>query len=171
MSSAYPVESVDPTVLRTVLGHFPSGVTVVTGHDDARPLGLTCQSFSSLSLDPPLVVVLISRSSKTWPKIGATGGFCVNVLSHHQEQLSAQFARSGYDKYAGVAWQPSLSRRPILDEATAWVDCAIHDIHDGGDHLIVVGRVLELGATEGRLSPLVFFRGRYTFVQHHESAT
>lgn len=167
MSVATRVEAIDPARLRTVLGHFPSGVTVVTGHDATRPHGFTCQSFSSLSLDPPLVVVLVSRGSKSWPPIAATGGFCVNVLSRHQRFLSAQFARSGTDKFAGVAWRPAASGRPVLSKATAWVDCAVEDIHSGGDHLIVVGRVLELRAESTR-SPLLFFRGAYADVDPKE---
>jgi 3-hydroxy-9,10-secoandrosta-1,3,5(10)-triene-9,17-dione monooxygenase reductase component len=155
--------------MRTVLGHFPSGVTIITGHEGENPLGLTCQSFSSLSLDPPLVVVLVARSSKSWPKIAATGGFCVNVLSHGQRDLSARFARSGSDKYAGISWYPCSHGRPVLEKATAWVDCAIEHTYDGGDHLIVVGRVLELQAADAALTPLVFFRGLYTHV-HHENA-
>jgi flavin reductase (DIM6/NTAB) family NADH-FMN oxidoreductase RutF len=170
MSSVPGVAPVDETALRSVLGHFPSGVTVITGHDGTDPLGLTCQSFSSLSLDPPLIVILVSRASKTWPKIAATNGFCVNVLSNHQQHLSAQFARSGADKYAGVAWRAAASGRPVLDEATAWVDCSVHAIHDGGDHLIVVGHVRELAATESRRSPLVFLRGEYTHVAHRDAA-
>jgi 3-hydroxy-9,10-secoandrosta-1,3,5(10)-triene-9,17-dione monooxygenase reductase component len=170
MAAIPAVRSVEPVLFRSVLGHFPSGVTVVTGHDGARTLGFTCQSFSALSLDPPLVVVLVSRASTSWPVIAETAGFCVNVLSRHQKSLSAQFARSGTDKYAGVAWHATGSGRPVLDDATAWVDCALDATHDGGDHLIVVGRVLDLGAADDTPSPLVFFRGGYTHTDHGESA-
>lgn len=149
----------DPTAMRDVLGHFPSGVTIVTGTTVDGPSGFTCQSFSSLSLDPPLVLVLPGRSSSSWPRIEATGRFCVNVLAEDQGELSTTFARSGADKFAGVPWRPSGFGSPILEGATAWIDCALHAVHDGGDHLIVVGAVHDLDATG--TAPLVFHRGTY----------
>jgi 3-hydroxy-9,10-secoandrosta-1,3,5(10)-triene-9,17-dione monooxygenase reductase component len=151
--------STDPTTMRAVLGHFPSGVTIVTGAVAGVPAGFTCQSFSSLSLDPPLVLILPGRNSSSWPKIEATGRFCVNVLAHDQQDLSTTFARSGTDKFAGVAWTPSALGSPILAGATAWIDCTLYDCHDGGDHIIVVGAVHDLAAEEA--PPLVFHRGAY----------
>lgn len=145
---------------RTVLGHFPSGVTVVTGMTPTGPAGFTCQSFSSLSLDPPLVVMLPSRTSSSWPAIADTGRFCVNVLAEHQEHLSGSFARSGTNKYSGVDWRPSPAGSPVLDGACAWIDCCIEQIHPGGDHLIVVGAVTDLDA-DGVHAPLLFHRGGY----------
>jgi 3-hydroxy-9,10-secoandrosta-1,3,5(10)-triene-9,17-dione monooxygenase reductase component len=152
-------EGTDPSTMRQVLGHFPSGVTIVTGTTTDGPAGFTCQSFSSLSLDPPLVLVLPGRSSSSWPRIEATGRFVVNVLSAEQEELSTTFARSGGDKFAGVEWHPSGLGSPILDGATAWIDCTLHAVHDGGDHLIVIGAVHDLGAPGD--PPLVFHRGGY----------
>jgi 3-hydroxy-9,10-secoandrosta-1,3,5(10)-triene-9,17-dione monooxygenase reductase component len=151
--------STDPTTMRAVLGHFPSGVTIVTGAVDGVPAGFTCQSFSSLSLDPPLVLILPGRSSSSWPRIEATGRFCVNVLAQDQGALSTTFAMSGTDKFAGVDWRPSALGSPILAGATAWIDCTLHASHDGGDHLIVVGAVHDLAA--GEAPPLVFHRGAY----------
>ncbi|GLZ53070.1 flavin reductase family protein [Actinomycetospora sp. NBRC 106378] len=152
--------STDPTTMRSVLGHFPSGVTIVTGVVDGEPAGFTCQSFSSLSLDPPLVLILPGRNSSSWPRIESTGRFCVNVLAEDQGALSTQFARSGTDKFAGVEWTAaSGSGSPILAGATAWIDCTLHASYDGGDHLIVVGAVQELATAE--LPPLVFHRGAY----------
>lgn len=153
--------STDPATMRNVLGHFPSGVTIVTGTTPGGPAGFTCQSFSSLSLDPPLVLVLVSRGSTSWPGIGDTGRFCVNVLAESQGELSTTFARSGTDKFAGVSWQASGLGSPILDGATAWVDCTLHAVHDGGDHLIVVGAVSDLDIASGS-PPLIFHRGSYT---------
>ena len=152
--------STDPTTMRSVLGHFPSGVTIVTGAVDGGPAGFTCQSFSSLSLDPPLVLILPGRSSSSWPKIEATGQFCVNVLAQDQQELSTTFAKSGTDKFAGVDWRPSPLGSPILTGATAWIDCTLYACHDGGDHLIVVGAVHDLAA-EPETAPLVFHRGGY----------
>jgi flavin reductase (DIM6/NTAB) family NADH-FMN oxidoreductase RutF len=151
----------DPQTMRAVLGHFPSGVTIVTGMRPDGPAGFTCQSFSSLSLDPPLVLVLPSRGSTSWPGIADTGRFCVNVLAADQGELSTTFARSGTDKFAGVSWTPSRLGSPILAGATAWIDCTLHAVHDGGDHLIVVGTVVDLAAGTGS-PPLVFHRGAYT---------
>ncbi|HEV7712934.1 MAG TPA: flavin reductase family protein [Asanoa sp.] len=145
--------------MREVLGHFPSGVTVVTGIDGGGPAGFACQSFHALSLDPPLVCFCVGRSSTTWPRIRASGRFAVNILGAGHEQLSRTFARSGGDKFDGVDWSPSPLGSPLLDEAVAWVDCRIGAVYDGGDHEIVVGAVTALEAIGGE--PLVFFRGEY----------
>jgi 3-hydroxy-9,10-secoandrosta-1,3,5(10)-triene-9,17-dione monooxygenase reductase component len=148
-----------PEVMRDVLGHFPSGVTIVTGITPEGPAGFTCQSFSSLSLDPPLVLLLAGRSSSSWPRIEAVGSFCVNVLSEDQGDLAVTFARSGTDKFAGVDWRPTAAGNPILAGTTAFIDCTLYAVHDGGDHVIVVGAVTELEA-EGA-GPLVFHRGGF----------
>lgn len=157
-----PVEAGE---FRRVLGNFATGVTVVTapGTGDApSPAGFACQSFSSLSLDPPLVCFMVGRTSSTWPRIAAAGAFCVNVLGAGQGELCRAFAVSGADKFAGVAYDAApVSGAPRLAGAVAWVDCAVHAVHTGGDHLVVVGRVHALGA-DGEGAPLVFHRGRFT---------
>ncbi|MEU3791945.1 flavin reductase family protein [Streptomyces fructofermentans] len=165
---------VDPLEFRRVLGHFATGVTVVTapavesgnardgGTFPAGPAGFACQSFCSLSLDPPLIAFMVARTSTTWPRIARAGVFCVNVLGAHQGDLCRGFAVSGSDKFAGVAHEPSpVSGSPRLAGATAWIDCAIHAVHTGGDHLIVVGRVEAFGASGGDDAPLLFHRGRF----------
>jgi flavin reductase (DIM6/NTAB) family NADH-FMN oxidoreductase RutF len=152
--------AVDPRVLRDVLGHFASGVTVVTAATDDGPIGFTCQSFSSLSLDPPLVVFAPARTSQTWPRLREIGRFCVNVLAEEQSEVSARFARSGSDKFAGVGWRPSPLGAPVLDGVVAWIDCRLWAEYDGGDHTVVAARVLDLGADPGR-RPLLFHRGAY----------
>jgi 3-hydroxy-9,10-secoandrosta-1,3,5(10)-triene-9,17-dione monooxygenase reductase component len=106
------------------------------------------------------VLVLPGRSSSSWPRIEATGRFCVNVLAEGQQELSTRFAMSGGDKFVGVSWAPSGLGSPVLEGATAWIDCTLHAVHDGGDHLIVVGAVHDLGAT-GDIPPLLFHRGGY----------
>jgi flavin reductase (DIM6/NTAB) family NADH-FMN oxidoreductase RutF len=147
--------------MRDVLGHFVSGVVVITADGPSGPLGFTCQAFASLSLDPPLVNFSPARTSTTWPRIRAVGRFCINVLAAGHQDVSAGFARSGVDKFAGVAWQPApVSGAPVLHGVSAWVDCELWAEHDGGDHTIAVGRVLDLGADASRL-PLLFYRGRY----------
>jgi 3-hydroxy-9,10-secoandrosta-1,3,5(10)-triene-9,17-dione monooxygenase reductase component len=155
-----PPPVVDPHVMRDVLGHFASGVTVVTATTPDGPIGFTCQSFSSLSLDPPLVAFAPARTSSTWPRLREAGRFCVNVLSEEQSDLSQAFARSGTDKFAGVSWAPSPHGSPVLDGVVAWIDGELWAEYDGGDHTIVVARVLDLGADPAR-RPLVFHRGNY----------
>lgn len=152
--------AVPPQLFREVLGHFASGVAVVTSSGAAGPVGFSCQSFSSLSLDPPLVLVLPGRGSTSWPLIEATGAFCVNVLAADQQELCNQFARSGADKFAGVDWEPGELGLPRLAGACAWIECDIVSVESGGDHWVVQGlvRTLETGTAA---SPLVFHRGSY----------
>ncbi|MFF4254234.1 flavin reductase family protein [Streptomyces sp. NPDC001663] len=156
---------VDQGEFRRVLGNFATGVTVITApptDDSPTPAGFACQSFSSLSLDPPLVAFMVGRTSTTWPRIARAGVFCVNVLGAGQGELCRGFAVSGADKFAGVAYDTApVSGSPRLAGAAAWIDCTIHAVHTGGDHLIVVGRVDALGAGDAPDGPLVFHRGRF----------
>ncbi|WP_256333167.1 flavin reductase family protein [Streptomyces sp. cf386] len=164
---------VGPAEFRRVLGNFATGVAVVTAPapasttDDPQapapaPAGFACQSFSSLSLDPPLVAFMVGRTSTTWPRIARAGVFCVNVLSAGQGELCRAFAVSGADKFAGVPYDAApVSGSPRLAGTLAWIDCTIHAVHTGGDHLIVVGRVNALGASEGDEAPLLFHKGRF----------
>ncbi|MGW6895595.1 MULTISPECIES: flavin reductase family protein [unclassified Streptomyces] len=155
---------VDPAEFRRVLGHFATGVTVVTAHDPDDPdgpAGFACQSFASLSLDPPLVTFMVARTSTTWPRIARAGAFCVNILGAEQGALCRGFAVSGADKFAGVTYRAApATGSPLLASVPAWVDCRIQAVHTGGDHLIVVGRVEALGAADG-VGPLLFHRGTF----------
>ncbi|NUP43232.1 MAG: flavin reductase family protein [Streptomyces sp.] len=156
---------VDQAEFRRVLGNFATGVTVVTApaaDDETGPAGFACQSFSSLSLDPPLVAFMVGRTSTTWPRIARAGVFCVNVLGAHQDVLCRAFAVSGTDKFAGVAHDAApVSGAPRLAGAPAWIDCTIHAVHTGGDHLIVVGRVEALGTSDADIAPLLFHQGQF----------
>jgi 3-hydroxy-9,10-secoandrosta-1,3,5(10)-triene-9,17-dione monooxygenase reductase component len=156
---------VDQAEFRRVLGSFATGVTVVTAPPaggEAGPAGFACQSFSSLSLDPPLVAFMVGRTSTTWPRIARAGVFCVNVLGAQQDALCRAFAVSGADKFSGVAYDEApVSGSPRLAGAPAWIDCTIHAVHTGGDHLIVVGRVDALGTGAAAAEPLIFHRGRF----------
>ncbi|GAA0965675.1 hypothetical protein GCM10009555_005710 [Acrocarpospora macrocephala] len=144
---------------RHVLGHFVTGVTVVTAMSGGQPIGFTCQSMSALSLDPPLILICPGKGSTTWPRIAAAGTFAVNLLSAEQGSICSAFARSGSDKFDGVAWNPGdLTGAPVLDDVLGWLECEIQDIHEGGDHWIVTARVLDLEAHQR--NPLTFFRGR-----------
>ncbi|MFD8993670.1 flavin reductase family protein [Streptomyces abikoensis] len=154
---------------RTVLGHFASGVTVITapGADGEPPAGFACQSFASLSLDPPLVVFMVGRTSTTWPRVARAGVFCVNILGSGQGTLCRGFAVSGAqtaDKFTGVPHTPApATGSPRIEGVPAWVDCVIHAVHTAGDHLIVVGRVAALGEDENAASagPLLFHRSGF----------
>ncbi|MFJ4784435.1 flavin reductase family protein [Streptomyces sp. NPDC088794] len=156
----------DATEFRRVLGHFATGVTVITAtatDTETGPAGFACQSFSSLSLDPPLIAFMVGRTSTTWPRIARAGAFCVNVLGAGQGELCRGFAVRGADKFAGVAYDASpISGSPRLAGTVAWIDCAIHAVHTGGDHLIVVGRVEALGTGDDTdVEPLLFHKGRF----------
>lgn len=151
---------VDGGRFRQVLGHFATGVTVVAGTGADGPLGLAVNSFTSVSLDPPMVAFCVARTSTTWPRIRATGHFTVSILAADQEGVSRQFAATGPDRFEGVAWYASPWGAPVVEGALAWIDAAVEIEHGAGDHLLVVGRVSDLGvAREG--APLVFFRGGY----------
>lgn len=154
----------DAGEFRRVLGNFATGVTVVTApacEGDPGPAGFACQSFSSLSLAPPLVSFMVARTSTTWPRIARAGVFCVNVLGADQGPLCRGFAVSGADKFAGVDHDAApVTGSPRLTGVPAWIDCTIQAVHTGGDHLIVVGRVEALGATEDD-APLLFHRGKF----------
>ncbi|MGW6978701.1 flavin reductase family protein [Streptomyces sp. NPDC054932] len=155
---------VSPAEFRAVLGNFASGVTVITappGEEEDGPAGFACQSFASLSLDPPLVTFMVARTSTTWPRIARAGVFCVNILGAEQGELCRSFAVSGADKFAGVTHTPApVTGSPQLDDVPAWIDCRIQAVHTGGDHLIVVGRVVAMGAA-GEGDPLLFHKGRF----------
>ena len=149
-------------LFRDVLGRFASGVTVVTTTSNGEPVGMTCQSFSSVSLDPPLVVFIPAKSSRSWPLIQRSGKFCVNFLSADQAELSNNMASRGADKFGDVKWTPSAQTgSPILEGSLAHVDCTIHTVHEAGDHYVVIGRVVDLNTDETDADPLLFYRGQY----------
>jgi 3-hydroxy-9,10-secoandrosta-1,3,5(10)-triene-9,17-dione monooxygenase reductase component len=149
----------DDARFREVLGHFPTGVTVVTALEDGEPVGFTCQAFTSLSLVPPLVAIAPGKSSTSWPRIAAAETFCVNILGEDQEALARDFAQSGGDKFTGVGWHPGVHGAPVLEGSLAWVECTFEQAYDAGDHELVVGAVLEMGVRHG--SPLLYYRGGF----------
>ena len=154
--------TIDPKHFRRVLGHFPTGVAVISGLDpDGKPAGMAIGSFTSVSLDPPLVAFLPDKSSTSWPKIAPSGKFCVNILASEQESICRAFAVKGGDKFAQFSWNPSpVTGSPRLDDVVAWIDCEIDQVVDAGDHYIVIGKVLELDVLNPTL-PLLFFQGGY----------
>jgi 3-hydroxy-9,10-secoandrosta-1,3,5(10)-triene-9,17-dione monooxygenase reductase component len=153
--------AIDGHQFREVLRHYPTGVVVVTamGMDD-QPAGLSVGSFTSVSLAPPLVAFFAAKASSSWPKIRPRGNFCVNVIGAHQEEICRRFAMKVPDKFEGVSWRPSGSGSPIIDGVVAWIDCALEEVNEAGDHYIVIGRVQAMG-TESLEHPLIFLRGGY----------
>jgi 3-hydroxy-9,10-secoandrosta-1,3,5(10)-triene-9,17-dione monooxygenase reductase component len=153
-----------PLEMRRVMGQFCSGITVVSGFTaEDVPVGFACQSFASVSLEPPLVLFCVATTSRSWPLIRDSGRFAVNVLAEGQQDVCATFGRPGRDKFAELAWQPT-PWGPSVDGVLATVLCDVHDVHGAGDHDIVVGRVRQLwtadrGGSAG--GPLLYFRGRY----------
>lgn len=150
----------DSARFRQVLGHFPTGVTVITAAGDAEPVGMAVGSFASVSLDPPLVGFFPDKGSSSWPRIEAAGAFCVNILGEDQEDVCRRFAMKGDDKFAGLGWSPAGSGAPLLDGVIAWIDCDIESVTEAGDHWLVLGRVRDLSVGHDG-PPLVFFRGGY----------
>ncbi|MFE9328101.1 MULTISPECIES: flavin reductase family protein [unclassified Nocardia] len=152
------------TDLKAVLARFCTGVTVVTAHHDGEPVGFTCQSFASLSLDPPYVMLCPARTSTTWPRIRAATDFCVNILAADQEALCRQFGRSGSEKFAGIDWAASLNGSPLLAGAIASLDCSLEREVDGGDHTVVIARVTGV-AQHSDMSPLLFYRSAFAAIE------
>lgn len=152
----------DSATFRSVLGLFATGVVAITALDpvDGRPCGLAANSFTSVSLDPPLVAFCVAHTSTSWPRARGAGVVTVNVLAEHQRAACVQMATSGGDKFAGLSWTGSPAGNPVLDGALAWLDCRIDAEHPAGDHVIVVARVLQLD-THAAGGPLVFYRGGY----------
>jgi 3-hydroxy-9,10-secoandrosta-1,3,5(10)-triene-9,17-dione monooxygenase reductase component len=150
---------VAPSDLRRVLGSFATGVVVVAGEDDDGPVGFSCQSFASVSLEPPLVLFCPAHTSASWLRIAATGRFVVNVLAADQREMCARFATSGVDKFAGMDWA-GTAWGPAIEDVLAQVMCTVQDVHAAGDHDIVVGHVQQL-VTPREDGPLLFFRGEY----------
>lgn len=156
---------ISPESMRAVLGHFATGITIVTASGDAGPVGFTCQSFTSLSLEPALVSINPSRDSSSWPLVRAAGRFAVNILPAGAQDLAVQFGKKGLDRFDGVSWRASPHGNPHLAAALAWVDCELHSEYDGGDHSIAVGRVQALSTAGPAIDPLLFFRGRFAALQ------
>jgi flavin reductase (DIM6/NTAB) family NADH-FMN oxidoreductase RutF len=146
--------------LRRTLGTFVTGVTIVTTiGDDEAPWGLTANSFTSVSLDPPLVLVCIARTAGSCPAFLAARGFAVNILSDAQQALSARFASKRPDKFAGVSYRFGATGAPIIEGSLAWLDCAVRQRIEAGDHIILIGEVLAFERSARR--PLAYCQGSY----------
>ena len=160
---------IDPHELRRALGSFPTGVSIVTTRDAAgTPRGMTANSFTSVSLDPPLILVCVSKAASSFPAFGGCNAFAVNLLHEEQRDVSSLFASKALDKFADVDHAILHTGAPVLSDCLAWFDCTAHERVDAGDHMVLFGRVEAFGATA--LKPLAFCRGRYAEVKEPQPA-
>ena len=150
----------DSREIRDIMAHFATGVTVVTTRDGAgSPFGLTVNAFTSLSLNPPLVVVCIDKAAQCYSCFEESKVFAVNVLSEDQEELSRRFATKGIEKFGEIKWHRGENNVPLLDGSIGTIECKIVNSYEGGDHTIYLGEIVSAKATEDR--PLLFFKGKY----------
>jgi flavin reductase (DIM6/NTAB) family NADH-FMN oxidoreductase RutF len=160
--NAVGLGSIDAMRFRSVLGKFATGVVAVTAIDPStgQPTGLAANSFTSVSLSPPLVAFCVAHTSTTWPKVRAADRHCINILAEHQREICLQLATKGGDKFGGLTWTKSPGGHPVLDGAVAWLECSPEAEHEAGDHVIVVCRVHHLDKHHAG-GPLLFYRGGY----------
>lgn len=165
-----PTTEIEPDVFRAVMGHFVTGVTVVTAFDRDRPFGITVNALSSVSLQPPLVMVALDRRRFLTPIVQADGRYAVNVLGEDQQALSDCFAGApvvpGRDAFCGAAWHPGPTGLPLLEGAIATLECTVVQTFSAGDHDLFIGRVDTLGSGPGEAMPLLFYRRRYLRIEH-----
>jgi hypothetical protein len=160
------VSNFDSARFRQVLGHFPTGVTVVTGLTaSGEPSGLTIGSFCSVSLEPPLVGFLPGVTSRSWADIRPNGSFCVNILGADQADLCWRFAKESEGRFEGIDWSSAPSGSPILPGAIGWIDCTIEQTIEMGDHWFVLGAVRALHCAEDVTDAMTFFRGKVAGVR------
>ena len=153
--------SIDPAAFRQVLGSYPTGVCAITALGaDGKPVGMVVGTFTSVSLEPPLVGFLPGRNSSTWPQIETAGRFCVNVLGSDQQAVCRQVAGKGADKFAGLDIVVSNHGLPVIAGAIARIECTIHSVTEAGDHWFVLGNVLHMEVSRDE-DPMLFHRGRY----------
>ena len=153
------MSGLDQARFREALGHFATGITIVTATDAGEPVGFSCQSFAALSLDPPMVILAPAKTSTSWPRIARAGSFCVNIIGEHQEAVCRAFAVSGGDKFDGIDWSPGVTGAPVITGSLAVVECTLGTIYEGGDHELVTGHVVTMEIGEG--SPLIFYRSGF----------
>jgi 3-hydroxy-9,10-secoandrosta-1,3,5(10)-triene-9,17-dione monooxygenase reductase component len=152
--------AIDGRQFRHILGHYPTGVCVVTAFSSSGPVGLVVGSFTSVSLDPALVAFLPNRKSTTWPKIEAAGHFCVNILAERQQGICKMLSSQAENKFDTISYRLSETGLPIIEGVVAWIDCKLYAVHEAGDHFIAIGLVRALDV-ERSAPPLIFLRGAY----------
>ena len=152
--------ALDPRALRNAFGAFATGVTVVTAiADDGRPIGFTANSFTSVSLDPPLVLICIAKRAGSFDIFRSAGAFAINILQEGQRDISTTFASPRPDKFAGLPCATAKTGSPVLQDCAAWLDCAMHDQVEAGDHVILIGRVVDFAHSSR--TPLGYYSGSY----------
>ena len=151
----------DADLLRHVLGHYPTGVAVITAHTEHGPVGMAMNSFTSLSLQPPLVLFCPAASSTTWPALREVGKIAINVLSAGQEALSRKFATKAVDRFSDASWSIGHNGAPLLHDALGWLECTVQSESAAGDHTVVIAEIERMNVHWEITEPLVFFRGRY----------
>jgi 3-hydroxy-9,10-secoandrosta-1,3,5(10)-triene-9,17-dione monooxygenase reductase component len=149
-----------PQEMRRAMGAFASGVTVVAGIDGGEPVGFACQSFASVSLEPPLILFCADHRGRSWPRIRASGRFNVSVLAEDQGEVCARFGSGTGRKFDGLAWEESPHGTPVIEGVLLRVECAVQDVHVAGDHDVVIGRVIGLDVPGHEREPMIFFRGK-----------
>ncbi|GAA0999849.1 flavin reductase family protein [Acrocarpospora macrocephala] len=162
--TAVPHIEVTTHTFRNVLGLFCSGLTIVTAETADGPVGFTCQSFFSVSLDPPLVAFSAAKTSTSYARIRHADSFCINILRDGQEALCQTFARSGTDKWAQVSWRPGPAGTPVIDGVLAWIECRTQAEYEAGDHYLTLGRVVALAGQPDKC-PLLYYRGSYAQIE------
>ena len=152
--------TIDSNHYRQVLGHYPTGVCAITTVHEGEPVGMIVGSFTSASLDPPLVAFFPDKKSATWPKVEMSGRFCVNVLTDNQHDVCRSLSSKLPNKFEALAYGLSDGGLPVFSEAAAWIDCTLHAVHEAGDHYVVLGLVQAMDVASP-LQPMLFFRGGY----------
>jgi 3-hydroxy-9,10-secoandrosta-1,3,5(10)-triene-9,17-dione monooxygenase reductase component len=165
---------ITPDIFRRVMGHFVTGVTVVTTLAEGRPQGITVNGLSSVSLEPPLIMVALDRRRFITPAVRQSGRYAVNILSEDQQLLSDCFAgapvRPGRDAFCGAAWTPGSTGLPVIDGSIATLECSVVQTFEAGDHELFIGRVDALGNAEPHSMPLLYYRRQYLRIQRAEAS-
>jgi 3-hydroxy-9,10-secoandrosta-1,3,5(10)-triene-9,17-dione monooxygenase reductase component len=151
----------DGELFRHVLGHYPTGVAVITAMTADGPVGMAVNSFTSVSLDPPLILFCPAVSSSTWPLLQSVGQVAINVLSAGQEPVSRLFARKDVDRFASISWTAGENGAPLLHDALGWLECTVEAEVPAGDHTVVTAAITRMGVHDEIVAPLLFFRGSY----------
>ena len=155
------MSSIDPMEYRATLGTYPTGVVIISADTTEGPVGLAIGSFTSVSLDPPLIGFLPGKGSTTWPKIEAAGSFCVNILAADQLSVCRAFAAKDGDKYGSLTHRTEVTGAPVIDGVLSWIDCTLESVAEAGDHWWVMGRVQAMKIERDDIGALLFYRGTY----------
>jgi len=154
------IKQITPDEFRRVCGHYATGVGVITAKVDEAPIGFSVNSFTSVSLDPLLVSFYAAHTSSTWAQMKNSDSFAVNILSESQHELISTFSKKGIDRFANIDWYPApVTGSPLLPNTAGWIDCRVTQVHDIGDHYLVVGEVLDLDSNTNE-GPLLYYKGK-----------